>query len=127
MVYFENPKIFFLGYPSLITIYKSFARPHLDHQRIESIQYNAAIAINGAISGSAKKLYQELVLESLRSRRWLWKLFLFCKKYKNKLPPYLYNLIPDRMKFYSLRSSQIDISNIKTRSKFFRNSFFPLQ
>ena len=30
------------------------------------------------------------------------------------------------MKFYSTRSSQIDnISNLKTRSNFFRNSFFP--
>ena len=37
----------------------------------------------------------------------------------------MYNLIPDRVKFYSTRSSQIDnISNIKTRSNFFRNSFF---
>ena len=69
---------------SLITIYKSFARPHLDygdiiydqsfnesfHQRIESIQYNAAIAITGAIRGTfSETLYQELGLESLRSRR----------------------------------------------------------
>ena len=52
---------------SLITIYKSFARPHLDygdkiydqtfnesfHQRIESIQYNAAIAITSAIRGTS--------------------------------------------------------------------------
>ena len=83
----------------LITIYKSFARPHLDygniiydqifnepfHQRIESIQYNAAIAITGAIRGtSSEKLYQELGLESLRSRRWLRKLCLFYKIYKNK-------------------------------------------
>ena len=38
----------------------------------------------------------------------------------------MYNLIPNRVKFYSTRSSQIDnISNIKTRSNFFRNSFFP--
>ena len=38
----------------------------------------------------------------------------------------MYNLIPDRVKFYSTRSSQIDnISNLKTRSNFFRNSFFP--
>ena len=79
---------------SLITIYKSFVRPHLDyggiiynqafnesfHQRIESIQYNAAAAIIGAIRGtSSKKLYQELDLESLRSRRWHRKLCLFCK------------------------------------------------
>ena len=126
---------------SLITIYKSFARPHLDygdiiydqtfnesfHQRIESIQYNAAIAMTGAIRGtSSEKLYQELGLESLRSRRWLRKLCLFYKIYKNKSPSYLYDLVPDRVKFYSTRSSQIDnISNIKTRSNFFRNSFFP--
>ena len=71
---------------SLTTIYKSFARPHLDyrdiiydqtinesfHQRIESIQYNAAIAITGAIRRtSSENFYQELGLESLRSRRWL--------------------------------------------------------
>ena len=75
---------------------------------------------------SSGKLYQELDLESLRSRRWLRKLCLFCKIYKNKSPSYLYNLIPDRVKFYSTRSSQIDnISNIKTRSNFFSKSFFP--
>ena len=77
---------------SLITIYKLFARPHLEygdiiydqtfnesfHQRIEYIQYNAAIPTTGAIRGtSPKKLYQELGLESLRSRRWLKKLCLF--------------------------------------------------
>ena len=44
----------------------------------------------------------------------------------NKSPSYLYNLIPDRVTFYSTRSSQIDnISNIKTKSNFFKNSFFP--
>ena len=49
--------------PSLITIYKSFIRPHLDcgdvifdqafnncfHDRLESIQYNTALAITEAI------------------------------------------------------------------------------
>ena len=65
-------------------------------------------------------------MESLRSKRWLRKLCLFCKMYENKSLSYLYNLIPDRMKFYSTRSSQIhNISNNKTRSNFFRNSFFP--
>ena len=128
---------------SLITIYKLFVRPRLDcgdiiydqtfnesfHQRIESIQYNAAFAITGAIRGtSSEKLCQELDLESLRSRRWLRKLCLFYKIYKNKSPSYLYNLIPDRVMYYSTRSSQIDnIPNIKTRSNFFRYSFFLLQ
>ena len=58
--------------PPLITIYKSFTRPHLDygdiiydqtynvsfHQKLEPIQYNVALAITGAIRGiSRKKLY----------------------------------------------------------------------
>ena len=50
----------------LLTIYKSFIRPHLDygdiiydlaytaslHQNIEYLQYNSAIAITGAIRGT---------------------------------------------------------------------------
>ena len=53
----------------LLTIYKSFIRPHLDygyviydqhydnssHQKLESIQYNAALAITGAIKLSIGK------------------------------------------------------------------------
>ena len=68
---------------ALSTIYKSFVRPHLDysdviydqhynnsfHQKLESIRYNAALAITGAIRGSSKeKLDQELGLESLKQR-----------------------------------------------------------
>ena len=77
---------------SLLTIYKSFVRPHLDysdviydqsfnntfHQKMESIQYNAALAITGAIRGSSReKLYQELGLEPLQQRRWYRKLCFF--------------------------------------------------
>ena len=62
----------------LLTIYRSFVRPHLDqhynnsfHQKLESVQYNAALAITGAIRGSSReKLYQELGLESLK--QWWW-------------------------------------------------------
>ena len=40
--------------------------------KIESVQYDAALAITGAIRGTSKeKLYQELGLESLKDRRWL--------------------------------------------------------
>ena len=40
--------------------------------KMESLQYNAAPAINGAIRWSSKeKLYQELGFEYLHSRRWL--------------------------------------------------------
>ena len=69
---------------SLLTIYKSFMRSHLDYYdiiydqpnnesfctKIEHIQYNAALAITVAIKGiSQTKLYKELRLESLKFRR----------------------------------------------------------
>ena len=77
----------------LLTIYKIFIRSHLDfadviydhacnssfHKKLESLQYNACLAITEAIKGtSSEKLYQELGLESLKSRRWFRKLFTKC-------------------------------------------------
>ena len=62
---------------ALLTIYKSFLRPHLDYEdviydrafnesfqnKLESVQYNTALAITGAIRGSSrKKFYKELGL-----------------------------------------------------------------
>ena len=39
----------------------------LFQQKVETIQYNAALAITGAIRGSSReKLYQELGLETLQ-------------------------------------------------------------
>ena len=126
---------------SLITIYKLFIRLHLDygdivydrpfnesfHKNLESIQYNAAIAITGAIRGtSSEKLFQELGLESLKSRRWLRKLCLFYKVFHEKSPSYLFQLIPSNNNVYATRSSQSNkISSFKTRQIFFKNSFFP--
>ena len=93
---------------SLIRIYKSFVRPHLDYSdiiydqpnnaslsdKIQSVQYNAALAITGAITGTSKeKLYQELGLESLKDRRWLSRLFYLYKIASTKMPPYLYEIL----------------------------------
>ena len=79
-------KLFYLiPRSSLVTIYKSFIRPHLDYgnfiydrpnnnsfnENIEAVQYNAALAITGTIKEKSRDiLYQELGLESLSSRRW---------------------------------------------------------
>ena len=72
-----------LPWHTLITIYKSFVRLHLDYgdiiydqqyneslnQKIEKIQYNAALAITCAIKGTSQsKLCNELVFESLKFR-----------------------------------------------------------
>ena len=66
---------------ALVTIYKAFIRPHLDygnahydqafnnsfHVKMESIQYNACLAITEAIRGTSReKIYKELGLESLQ-------------------------------------------------------------
>ena len=83
-----------LSRSTLITIFKAFVRPHLDygdilldqtynssfHEKLESIQYSACLALTGAIRGSSKeKIYQELGFESLRVRCWFRKLCLFYK------------------------------------------------
>ena len=45
------------------------------HEKSESIQYIASQAITGAIRGaSTERLYEELSLESVKSRRWFRKL-----------------------------------------------------
>ena len=125
---------------SVITIYKAFIRPHLDygdviydrafnesfHQRLESIQYNAAIAITGTIRGTlSEKLFQELGLETLRSRRWFRKLYLFYERLHGKSPSYLSKLIPENNNPYASRSAlnnQIPFLNVKTN---FKKFFFP--
>ena len=70
---------------NLLTIYKFFDIPYLDYgdlicdcalnepfqNKLESVQYNATLGITWVIRGFSKeKLYQELGLKSLKSRRW---------------------------------------------------------
>ena len=84
-----------------MTIYKLFIKLHLDYddiiynqvynvsfqQKIESIQYNAALAFAGAIIGTSnEKLLEELGLESLQHMRWYRKLCCFYKILKDKSP-----------------------------------------
>ena len=71
-------------------------------------------------------IFQELGLESLKSRRWLRKLCLFYKTFHKKSPSYLFQLIPPNNNVYATRSSQSNkISSFKTRHNFFKDSFFP--
>ena len=125
---------------ALLTIYKSFIRPHFDygyviydqsyndsfHAKLESYQYKAALAMTGAIKGSStEKLYQELVIEHLRSRRWVRKLCPFYKIIQSKSPPYLFNLIPRSSRLHTTGNSD-NITPFKVRHNFFKNSFFSI-
>ena len=77
MVFFENYSLFYLEH----LYWLSTKRPHLDYgdvvydqpsnnafsNQLATVQYNAALAITGAIKGTSReKLYQELGLEYLQ-------------------------------------------------------------
>ena len=97
-------------------MYKAFLRPLIDYEdiiydqpqndsfceKLESIQYKAALPITGAIQGtSPDKIYLELELESLKSRRWYKHLSCMFKITNNKVPNYLLNLIPKSQQTYN--------------------------
>ena len=122
---------------SLLCIYKSFIRPHLDYadviydqphidsfcNKIESVQYNAALAITGGIKGSSReRLYQERGLESLRERRWYRRQVYFFNIVSGNSPEYLRSLLP--MKQYSYNQTRGNLfRNFKTNTEYFKNSF----
>ena len=77
---------------ALLTIHKSFVRPHLDYgdilydkpnhehfqNKLEKVHYRACLAMTGAIQGASRtKLYDELGLHSLI--RFCNKVISFCK------------------------------------------------
>ena len=124
---------------SLLTIYKSFIRPHLDYcdviydqpnnesfcSKIERIQYNAALAITGAIRGTSQtKLYNELGLESLKFRRWFRWLCTFFKIKIHGKPEYLLNKIPSSQIYYNTRNAD-QVETYYCRTDIFKNFFFP--
>ena len=94
---------------SLLTIYKTFIRPHLDYgdevydylgnasfpQKLESVQYNASLAITGCFRCTSRdKLYSELGLENLADRRFYRRLIAFYKIVNKKAPQNLIDCLP---------------------------------
>ena len=93
--------------------------------KLESIQYNAWLAITGVIRDISKEnLYQELGLKSLHLRSWYRKPGMFYKIYESKSPQYLFKLIPKKTHAYATRNAD-NIPCFKIRHNFFKNSFFP--
>ena len=85
---------------ALLSIYKSFICPHFDygnvifdqtyndsfHATLKPYQHEAALAMTGEIKGSStEKLYQELGIEHLRSRRWFRKPTSFLQNTKEQI------------------------------------------
>ena len=144
---------------SLIQIYKSFIRPHLDYcdviyhkpmyddfycqyyseraisdpintnylfnNKIESVQYNASLAITGCVRGTNReRLYSELGLMSLYDRRRFHRLSFFYKILNQLTPEYLRCFIPIPTRRLHVTRANRDVV-IQTRTLKFRYSFFP--
>ena len=145
----------YLPRKTLLNIYKAQIRPHLDYcdiiyhrpcndslskntycqeiqnpnllfnNKIESVQYNAALAITGCIRGTSKeRLYDDIGIESLHDRRTFHRLLYFYKIKNNILPGYLKNEIPNpAVNLYNTRRHRSIW--ISARTKKYKNSFFP--
>ena len=114
---------------TLNDMYKLCVRPHVDYgdviyhiphnicefsncfilknqmEKLETIQYSAALAVTGAWEGTSReKIHDELGWESLDLRRWRTRLLLFYKVIKHLTPDYTRSPIPQRQDSnYSLR------------------------
>ena len=125
---------------SLVNIYRAFVRPHLDYrdiihdnssnatfsQMIETVQYNAALAITGAIRGTSRdKLYEELGFESLHDRRWFRKLCFYYKIRHNMYPLYLIELLPVMKIHHHIPPTNRPPTVPNFRTELFKSTFFP--
>ena len=90
----------------MLIINKAFLQPLVDYgdviydkpqneafcEILESVQYKGALSITVAIQGTSRdKRYQELGLESLKSKRWYKRLSCVFKIIKKNTPSYLIN------------------------------------
>ena len=122
----------------LMTTYKAFLRLLIDYgdiiydqtqieyfwEKLESVQYKATLAITGIIQGTSHdKVYQELGLELLKSRRWYKRFSCMFKIMKEVAPNYLINLVPKCERNTRTRNNSIPTFNCRTNC--FKYSFFP--
>lgn len=84
-----------------------------------TIQYNALLAITGAVRGTWR-----VGLESLRQKRWFCKLCTFYKMYKKQSKLYLYDSTTPVKSSRITRPSK-NIPCFHFEHKFFKTSFFP--
>ena len=143
----------YLPLKTLILIYKSLVRPHFDYcdtifhvppptngifdnhahesgilpalmKKVESVQYQAALAITGSWQGTNRvKIYEQLGLESLSDRRSLHRILQIFKIKSNLTPSYLKSKLPP----LDVQANQNanTIQDVTTRTSRYKNTFFP--
>ena len=114
-----------IHFAKLMKVYKVFSRSLIDYgdiiydqphnsffcEKLEPVQYKAALVITGVIqSTSHEKIFQELGLESLKSRRWFKRLCCMFKIMKNDASNYLISLIPKRKQTFNTRNKYLPLN-----------------
>ena len=141
----------YLPIKTLEQMYKSLARSHLDYcdiiyhspsvlrqpplgmtlnslmQKIERVQYQAALAVTGTWQGTSRsKLYEELGWESLSERRWCRRILQLHKIISNDTPSYLKDKLPIlRRPVYGPVDPPQIYQEIRCKSLRYKNSFYP--
>ena len=122
-------------------LYKSLIRPMMeyadviwdgcnedDSELIESVQYEAARMVMGAMRGTSRsRLLHEVAWEEMKIRRKLHKLVLYFKIKNRLVPSYLSEFIPyivGQRTQISLRTSE-NLGIHPTRTERFKKSFSP--
>ena len=136
----------FLPLRALDQMYKAHVRSHLEYcdiiyhipsiikppplgvslhtlmEKVERIQYQAALAITGTWQGSSRsKLYDELGWESLSDRRMLRRVLQIHKIISKLTPSYLYDKLPQTRRPFL----ENVFREIKFKTNRYGNSFYP--
>ena len=127
-------------------MYKALVRSHLDYcdiiyhiapsfnpppqlptfnslmEKLERVQYQAALAVTGAWQGSnCSKLNEELEWETLSDRRMCRRISQIHKIMNNKTPSYLKDKLPPNRRPFLVNVFR----EIKFKTDRYKNSFFP--
>ena len=96
-------------------------------QKLESVQYNASLAITGCFRGTSRdKMYSELGLESLADRRFYKRLIALYKIVNKKAPQYLIDYLQTQdLASINLRERRV-IYPLDARTERYRCSFSSL-
>ncbi len=98
---------------------------HILMQRVESVQYDAALSATGAWKGSPRQeLYDNLGWESLNLRRELRRLCMFHEIITTEKPKYLFDIIKDHKPNPRLRGTDA-LRPFPSRTDKYKHSFFP--
>ena len=95
------------------------------NDKVEAVQYNAALAITGCVLGTSReKLYSELGLTSLYDRRPFHRPYVYYIILNNLTPEYLRIFIHDSIRrLYAMRTDRDNV--LPARTQKYRYCFFP--